>query len=67
MDDLVLVRSDRGDGGWSLYRPFATEEEIREGDTPPLLSGGATWVDGAWNRPDVDDYTAAREALDALP
>ena len=28
---LVLVRSDRGDGGWTLHAP-ASDEEIAKGD-----------------------------------
>lgn len=64
-DDLVLCRSDRGDGGWSLHAPGSTDEAIASGDAPPLVSGEAEWDDeaGDWNRPDEDDY---RQALIAL-
>lgn len=37
--DLILTRSDAGDGGWSLHPPRTTDEQIAEGDVAPLLTG----------------------------
>lgn len=50
--DLVLCLSSTG---WSLHAPGASDEDIREGDAPPLASG-----DG---RPTAGDYQAAAEKL----
>ena len=58
-DDLILCRSDRGDGGWSLHAPGATDEEIACGDAPAILTGEALWEDGRWSRPNQTDYTRA--------
>ena len=62
MADLILVRSDAGDGGWSLHDPDAEPEPDGEysGDDI-LLTGTATWDDqfGTWDRPNADDYAAA--------
>ena len=63
----VLVRSDLGDGGWSLHAPGATDDAIATGAAPALVTGPATWQDGAWSRPDARDYAAARAALDGVP
>ena len=62
-DDLVLVRSDAGDGGWSLHAPGSTDEAIASGDAPYLASGDAEMEDGEWSRPDEQDYRAALTAL----
>jgi hypothetical protein len=62
-DDLVLCRSDTGDGGWSLHAPGSTDEQIASGDAPYLVSGEAEQVDGEWSRPDAQDY---RQALTTL-
>jgi hypothetical protein len=43
--DFVLVRSDAGDGGWSLYAPGSTPAQIASGKAPPLVSGIAKWND----------------------
>ena len=58
-DDLVLVRSDQGDGGWSLHPAGSTDEQIAQGDAPYLVSGTAQWVDGEWDRPNAEDYAEA--------
>ena len=58
--DLVLVRSDTGDGGWSLHPAGSTDEEIAQGHAPSLVSGTAQWVDGDWDRPNAQDYASAR-------
>lgn len=57
--DLVLVRSDTGDGGWSLHPAGSTDEQIASGDAPYLVSGPAQWVDGDWDRPNAQDYAEA--------
>jgi hypothetical protein len=65
--DLVLCRSDHGDGGWSLHAPGATDAEIASGDAPYLACGEAEWDEerGDWNRPNEADYEAAHAALGA--
>lgn len=60
---LVLVRSDRGDGGWSLHAPGSTDEEIADGTASVLASGTAEMVDGEWSRPDATDYGTAAKRL----
>ena len=60
---LVLCRSDVGDGGWSLHRPGATDEQIAEGDAPVLISGVAELVDDEWTHPNQQDYDAALAVL----
>lgn len=57
---LVLVRSDAGDGGWSLHAPGSTDEDIAEGDAPALLTGEAEMgEDGEWSAPTAADYAEA--------
>lgn len=60
-DSLVLCRSDRGDGGWSLHAPGSTDEDIANGDAPYLVSGTAEWDEASntWNRPNYADFIAA--------
>ena len=57
---LEMIRSDTGDGGWSLHAPWA---EGPDGLAPILLSGPAEWDEeaGEWNRPTQADYDAAAE------
>ena len=59
--DLVLCRSDCGDGGWSLHPAGSTDEQIASGDAPVLVSGTAQWDDdeGDWDRPNAQDYARA--------
>ena len=59
--DLVLCRSDCGDGGWSLHPAGSTDEQIASGDAPVLVSGPAQWVDNNWDRPNAQDYAKANE------
>ena len=59
--ELVLVRSDLGDGGWSLHPAGSTDEDIAEGRAPVLASGTATMVDGVWDGPTEADYAAASD------
>lgn len=53
-ENLVLTRSDAGDGGWSLHAPGTTDEQIAEGDVAPLLTG-----DTATGPTDADRVEAA--------
>lgn len=67
--DLVLVRSDTGDGGWSLHPPGSTNEAIAKGDEPTLMSCPAQKIvnyndfqrdyEGEWDRPNQEDYDHA--------
>lgn len=59
--DLILVRSDEGNGGWSLHAAGSTDEQIAEGDAHALLTGDAEMVNGEWNAP-----TQAHRAAAAL-
>jgi hypothetical protein len=56
--DLVLLRSDTGDGGWSLH---LRDQEDEEGiPSEILLSGTADLgVGDVWTRPDDRDYNEA--------
>jgi len=63
MPDFVLVRSDQGDGGWSLHEAGSTDEEIANGEAPELVSGPSAMRNGQWLRPNSKDYIAARRAL----
>jgi hypothetical protein len=62
MENLILCRSDMGDGAWSLHAPGTTETEIADG-AGLLLSGEAEWVGddltGDWDRPNAADYAEA--------
>ena len=61
--NLVLCRSDRGDGGWSLHPPHTSDEEIATGDAAMLVSGDAEWDGTEWSRPNVEDYAEARRVM----
>lgn len=67
---LEMVRSDMGDGGWSLHahRTDIDESEDSVAAWPIVASGEATWLDddGDWDRPNESDYAAALEAARAL-
>lgn len=64
--DLVLVRSDAGDGGWSLHATGSTSQQIAEGEAPPLVSGTAALRDpddhNSWDAPTQKDYDRANNA-----
>ena len=62
---FVLCRSDKGDGGWSLHQPNATDEGIATGETPPLITGTAQWDETLqeWDRPNIADYQSASAQL----
>jgi hypothetical protein len=65
VNDLVLCRSDTGDGGWSLHPPGSTDEQIASGDAPYLLSGDSKKNKfGRWSRPNAKDYRMALKGLD---
>lgn len=51
--DLVLCRSDDGQGGWSLHAPGSTDEQIASGDAPYLLTGDN------WGGPTIADRDRA--------
>jgi hypothetical protein len=66
--EMVLVRSDMGDGGWSLHAPGSTDEQISEGHAPPLTCGPSDMnptddPDDLWDRPNRADYVDAMRAL----
>ena len=63
MIDLVLCRSDAGDGGWSLHPGDTTDEMIAAGNARILASGDSEWDGARWNRPDIGDYGDAILAL----
>jgi hypothetical protein len=58
--DLVLSRSDQGDGGWSLHIPDASQDEEEAGGDL-LLSGPASWDEATddWSAPTPADYEKA--------
>jgi hypothetical protein len=62
-NDLVLCRSDEGDGGWSLHAPGSTNNIIATGNAPYLMSGPATETKNGWDRPNAADYRAALAEL----
>lgn len=59
MADLILCRSDAGDGGWSLHPPGTTDEAIANGDARILASGEAERDGDGWDRPNAADYRDA--------
>ena len=61
--NLVLVRSDAGDGGWSLHAPGSSDEQIASGYAPCLVSGTAICIGGTWDRPAEADYQLATTRL----
>ena len=59
MANLILCRSDAGDGGWSLHPPGTTDEAIASGDARTLASGEAECDGAGWDRPNAADYREA--------
>lgn len=55
--DLILVRSEAGNGGWSLHDPRATAEDIRGGNEP-LLSGHGELLSDEWSEPTREQRVA---------
>jgi len=66
IEKFVLCRSDAGDGGWSLHAPGSTDEDIATGEAPPLVTGGAAWLDDRWSRPSAADYAVALSVYEWL-
>ena len=64
-DKLILCRSHMGDGGWSLHAPGSTDEDIANGDAPPLVTGTSRKRAGVWLRPNARDYADALRILAA--
>lgn len=65
---LVLIRSDTGDGGWSLHTPQALADADANGDVPEvLLSGAAEWdfERDDWDRPARADCDAAMAKINS--
>ncbi len=59
MSRLELVRSDMGDGGWSMH-------VVGDEDDTPVLDGPSQWSeDEGWLRPDADDYDVAEQLVAA--
>ena len=57
---LYVLRSDQGDGGWSLHTPAQWHEARKNDDAPAvLLSGPATLKYDEWDRPNEDDLRKA--------
>lgn len=65
-EELILCRSDRGDGWWSLYAPWATDAEIASGKERYLVAGpGEPDQNGKWTRPNRLDYERAIKTFSA--
>lgn len=63
--DLYLIRSDEGNGGWSLHLKGTTDyEDI----APTLASGVSVWCDDTndWSDPTPTDYQEAIEEAKKL-
>lgn len=63
---LVLIRSDTGDGGWSLHHKSM---EDADGVPTRVLVSGSSDLDvtmDAWMRPNDEDYAAAERAYAEL-
>lgn len=59
LDDLELVRSDAGDGGWSIHLRGSLDLQNDPMPDAPLLSGLAERIGGYWDRPTSNDYDTA--------
>lgn len=68
MNEIDMVRSDTGDGGWSLHPAGYEDADYASGNVPVLASGEATQdpLTKEWDRPNDADYAAAEEALRKL-
>jgi len=64
---IHLVRSDMGDGGWSLHaRRLDSRSGRIEDEYPLLISGSGRLIKGQWANPPARAYAAARRAARAL-
>lgn len=63
---LMLLRSDQGDGGWSLHP--RTDADAEPDAMEVLVSGTANWDDDRdeWDRPNEADIRTALDALKRL-
>lgn len=65
---LWLIRSDQGDGGWSLHTKEQMKAACDAGEPPEVLhSGPAEYIDAdsdEWNRPTISDFVDAYKKLD---
>lgn len=64
---LCLLRSDVGDGGWSLHTTDQIADSDASGEPPEvLLSGPAQWDEASedWSRPNTEDVAAAMAKID---
>lgn len=66
---FVLVRSDQGDGGWSLHERGVSDDAVADGDAPLLTSGTAVWDDDGecWSRPNDVDFADAENVQLHMP
>ena len=62
IDELYVVRSDEGDGGWSIH---ANGTEDEDGLAPVITCGGADMIDGEWSRPTKADLADALARINA--
>lgn len=58
--ELELCRCDLGSGGWSLHLDDEDESLISSGDAE-MVTDSSGFED--WNRPNAEDYAAAREQV----
>lgn len=64
---METVRSDLGDGGWSIHVLRTDLDQDDERAWPIVASGTAELADdGGWTRPNEDDWSAARKTALAL-
>jgi len=61
--DFEVLRSDQGDGGWSIH--WKHDEPDENGLRPVLLSGPSSFdaERGDWARPTHEDFADAIEVL----
>lgn len=69
LERLELVRSDLGDGGWSIHvrRTDVDERTDPQRAWPIVLDDEAEPAeDGGWTRPDAEDWAEARRRAEVL-
>lgn len=65
---IHLVRSDMGDGGWSLHaHRLDYDMERPEDEWPLLISGDGRRGKGGWAQPSQRAYATARRIARGLP
>lgn len=61
-DDFEVIRSDTGNGGWSIHWKYDEDEDGMPSEI--LVSGQARCLpNGEWNRPNDEDFATAIEKL----